>query len=79
MIYQAVRADEPLSQGDIFDGCPIFGAVEVVDAFSPEAHPHDGSFVSLSSRRHVTSPKRRRAKCWSPLFMMLRNWCRRAF
>ena len=39
MIYQAVRAEEPLSQGDIIEGCPIFGVAEVADAFAPDAQP----------------------------------------
>src|SRR5438046_8559097 len=29
MIYQALAAEEPLSQGDVIDGCPIFDVQEV--------------------------------------------------
>lgn len=39
MIYQSIDADEPLSQGDIIDGCPIFGAEEIDDALAPQAQP----------------------------------------
>jgi hypothetical protein len=39
MIYQSIDAATPLSQGDIFDHCPIFGADEVADALAPQAVP----------------------------------------
>ncbi|NLX99995.1 MAG: hypothetical protein GXY83_28190 [Rhodopirellula sp.] len=39
MMYQSVDAGEALSQGDIIDGCPIFGAVEVATALAPQAQP----------------------------------------
>lgn len=30
-MYRAVDPDEPVSQGDIFDECPIFGPESIVD------------------------------------------------
>jgi hypothetical protein len=37
VIYHALAPHEPLSQGDIIDGCPIFGAEEVSAALAPQA------------------------------------------
>jgi len=52
MIYQSIRADEPLSQGDIIDGCPIFGAEEVAAALAPQAS--DNPVVRPCYRPHAS-------------------------
>ena len=39
MMYQSLAADVPLSQGDILDGCPLFGLEPAGEAIDLNAAP----------------------------------------